>query len=174
MRSISKYKIITFSIIVISFLIGSLSVTGLLQSTEKVSSSGVIVRPSPPAVIAPSGPSGSTPRPPPPEPKIEINLYVDSECTKRLSTITWGSVVAGKSASSTVYVKNEGTVDVVLSLEIENWVPESVENYVEVDWDYIGGELRPGRELKIIFYLDVAGNTPEVSVFSFDIIIVAS
>ena len=53
---------------------GSFSVIGILQSTERVSSSGLIVQPMPPP-----------PLPPPPEPSIDIECFSDSQCQNLIS-----------------------------------------------------------------------------------------
>jgi len=57
-------------------LVSGFSVMGLLQSSERIGASGIVVRPAPPP-----DPPSPPPSPPPPEPSIEIDVYGDEGCT---------------------------------------------------------------------------------------------
>ncbi len=46
-----------------------------------------------------------------------IGVYTDDTCATPVEDITWGDVAKGTSAERTVYVRNEGTVAVVVSVE---------------------------------------------------------
>lgn len=169
----NQHKIFAIIIISACFTIGSLSVTGLLQSTETFSSSGVIVAPSlPPAGSGGSPPS--TPSPPPPEPTVEIDIYSDQACTQPLTNVIWGEIEAGDSSSETIYVKNNGETGVVLSLETENWSPSDSQDHMTLEWDYDGVSISPGQVVAIVLNLSVDGSAPPMSSFSFDIVIIGS
>ena len=170
----SQHKVIAFIIILASFAVGSLSVTGLLQSTERVSSSGLVVVPAPAPPIIPGGGGSSPPSPPPPEPTVEIDIYSDQACTQTLSNIAWGEIEAGDSASATIYVKNNGETGVVLSLDTDNWTPGTAEDYMDLSWNYNGASISPGQVQTVVLTLSVSSNCPAMSGFNFNIIIIGS
>lgn len=149
-----------------------LSVMGVLQSTETVSASGIIVRPAPPPAPAPT--PAPTQQPPPPEPTIEIDVYSNSACTSRLTSVVWGEIVAGGSATKTIYIKNNGDAGVVLSLETENWTPSNAANYMSLTWNYDGNTIDTGQVKRVTLTLSVDGDCPALSGFGFDIVIVGS
>ena len=169
----NQHKIFAIIIITACFTIGSLSVTGLLQSTETFSSSGVIVAPALPPTGSGASPP-STPSPPPPEPIVEIDIYIDQACTQTLTNIVWGEIEAGDSCSETIYVKNNGETGVVLSLETENWTPSDLLDYITLEWDYDGASISPGQVETIVLNLSVSGSAPPMSSFNFDIVIIGS
>jgi hypothetical protein len=145
-------------------LIGSISVVGLLQSTERIGTSGTVTQP----------PSPPPPTPPPPEPTVEIDIYEDSELTQLISTVEWGSVEAGSSVSETVYILNAGDENVTLSLTTENWEPTDAAEYMELSWDYDGYTLEPGNVLEVTLTLTVDSSITGIEEFSFDIVITGS
>jgi hypothetical protein len=149
------------------FIIGSVSVTGLLQSNVNVASSGLVIRTEVPS---------PTPLPPspPPEPRIEIDIYSDVDCDDKLIEVEWGSIEVGSSIDRTIYVKNAGDVEVVLSLLTENWAPSAMAEGVELEWDYGGSPVRAGDVVEITLTLLVDSSTSTIGGFSFDIVIVGS
>ncbi len=151
--------------------IGGFSAVGLLQSTERVSSSGLIVQPPPPP--PPSRPP-SPPPSPPPEPAIEIDIYSDSACTQVISNVVWGNIQTGNSASQTIYVKNSGDDGVTLILSTENWSPVGAMSYLQLSWDYDGSTIAAGEVRGIILTLNVASSVSGVDSFNFDIVITGS
>ncbi len=163
----NRYVIFGTVLLMSLAFIGGISVVGLLQSSERIGSSGIVVQSPPP-------PPPSSPSPPPPEPKIEIDVFSDSGCTQSISSIQWGSVQAGGSVSRVVYVKNSGDYGVVLSLGTSNWSPTVAEDYMSLSWDYSGSELSAGAVVRVVIRLSVASNVSGVSSFSFDVVIVGS
>jgi len=169
----SQHKLLAVIIILASFTVGTLSVTGLLQSTERVSSSGIVVVPAPPMIL-PGGSPSSPPSPPPPEPEVEIDVFSDQACTQPLSSVTWGEIEAGDSAQKTIYVKNNGEVGVYLSLDTEDWTPSNASNYMSLSWDYSGSSIPDGQVRAIVLTLNVSSDCPAMSDFNFNIIIIGS
>lgn len=169
-----QFQVMTILIVMSCLTIGSLSVTGLLQSTETVGSSGIVVRAPPPAPAPLGGGSSSPPSPPPPEPQVEIDIYNDLECTQIMSDISWGEIEAGETSTATIYVKNSGETGVTLSLDSENWSPSNAEDYMDLDWDYDNTNLQIGEVRGITLTLDVDADCPAMSGFVFDVVIIGS
>jgi len=144
---------------------------GLLQSTERVGSSGIVVQPPPPP---PPPPPSSPPQSPPPEPDIEIDVYGDAACTQVISSVGWGEIEAGSSKTRVVYVKNNGDDGVSLSLLTENWNPSGASNYLQLSWDYNGSTIVSGEVRQITLTLSVSPSASGIDGFSFDIVIIGS
>jgi len=163
----NKVGFITTLIIIIS-IVSSISVTGLLQSTESVGSSGILVQTLPPTPPPPSQP------PSPPEPRVEIDVYSDDECTSKLTQVEWGSIEAGGSIARAIFVKNAGDAEVKLSLLTDSWDPAVAEDYMVVSWDYNGIELGSGEVVEITLTLTIEASISVLGEFHFDVVIVGS
>ena len=168
----TKFKILLIVLLTTVTTISALSVTGLLQSTEKISSTGIIIKSSP-IVINGSISPGSI-YPPPPEPAIEIDVYSDSACTKKVTDIRWREIEAGNKKYRTIFVKNQGDIGVVLSLLTENWSPSNSEEYMDLKWNYDGSSIAVGEVKRITLSLKVDASCPEINEFNFRIVIIAS
>ena len=159
----SKLGPITSTLLICFLTIGTISVTGLLQSTERIESSGIIVRT-----------AEKSPTPPPPEPIIEIGVFSDPECTQVLSSVDWGQITSGEYSNVLIYIKNIGDTDVVLSLNTENWSSTDAEYHMSLSWNYEGTLIQPGQVSAITLKLNVSADCPEMTGFWFDVIIIAS
>jgi len=147
-------------------LVGGISVVGLLQSTERVGTSGIVTKPPPP--------SPPPPPPPPPEPTVKIDIYSDYECTQPLSAVDWGSIRVGGSVQKTVYIKNSGDQTVSLSLSTENWTPAAAADYMTLSWDYDGSGLGSGAVVGVTMTLTIASSIIGIETFSFDVVVIGS
>lgn len=149
--------------------IGGASVMGLLQTAERVGTSGVVIR-SPDQSPSLLGPIKSLP----PEPKIEIDVFIDEACLKPLSSFEWGEIIPGESTIKTIYLRNSGEMYVKLNLIGENWTPDESEEYMGLSWDYDGSEVLPGEIREINVELSVHYDCPILNNFGFDLIIIGS
>jgi hypothetical protein len=149
--------------------LGGFSVMGIIQSSERLGTSGIIVRNS-----TAEAPPVFTPYPLPPEPNVNIDVYQDSGCNTILSEVVWGTIIAGGRSNAQMYVKNNGDVEVILSLASDNWSPVSASDYMSLSWDYDGQTLQPGEVVGITLSLDTSASCPEYSNFGFDIVVIGS
>jgi hypothetical protein len=163
-------KILAVAFVAVAMTVVSLSVSGILQSTERLGSSGIIIE-SAPAPI-PSLPFTSSP--PPPEPEVEIDVYEDLECTTVQSSIDWGEIEAGASSRVTIYIQNNGDTDILLSLNSENWTSENINDFTTLSWDDYGAALTPGEIRGVTLTLEVDSDCPSINNFGFDVIIIGS
>lgn len=168
---VNKSPIIAAIAIISTVLIGGVSVIGLLQSTERVGSSGIVVQP-PPPIVTPPPPT--PPSPPPPEPTIEIDVYNDSALTQVLTSVVWGEIEAGSSDSQVIYIHNSGDDGVTLSLLTENWTPVEATNFMQLSWDYDGSVIGSGDVRQITLVLSVSSSVTGIDSFNFDIVIIGS
>ncbi len=163
-------KILAVALVAVAMTVVSLSVSGLLQSTERLGSSGIIIESAP----APMPPAPPAPSPPPPEPAVEIDVYEDLACTTVQSSIEWGEIEAGDSSSVTIYIKNNGDTDILLALDSENWTPTNINDYTTVSWDDYGTALTPGEVRGVTLTLNVDPDCPPMNNFGFDVVIIGS
>ena len=161
-------KILAVALVAVAMTVVSLSVSGILQSTERLGSSGIIIE-SAPALMPPVPPS-----PPPPEPEVEIDVYEDLACTTVQSSIDWGEIEAGDSSSVTIYIKNNGDTDILLGLDSENWTPTNINDYTTLSWDDNGTALTPGEVRVVKLTLKVDPDCPSMNNFGFDVVIIGS
>jgi hypothetical protein len=169
----SKLTVIASVLVVTLAFIGGISVVGLLETTESVSSSGIVIQPPPPPIPLPLPPPEDSPLPPP-EPTVEIDVYCDIDCTETLYTVTWGEIQIGGSVSSKLFIKNNGDSGIDLSLLTDNWNPVELESYMTLNWDYDGSTIQPREVVEIILILSISPDATEITTFSFDIILVGS
>jgi hypothetical protein len=105
---------------------------------------------------------------------IGVGIYWDSACANPVSSISWGSIDPGSNVNKTVYIKNEGTTNVGLSMSASNWSPTNASNYMALSWDYNGQPLSANSVLEVKLTLSVSPDVTGITNFSFDITIVAS
>jgi hypothetical protein len=169
-------------IILTIFTVGSLSVSGIIQSTERLTTTGIVVVTDPgPVIFIPpvtgGGGGGTSPPPDPPiipDSPIIINLYCDVECNQPLTQVDWGDIEAGSVSQATVYVKNDGQTSSTLTLSSNNWNPSALQNYLTLGWDYSGQTIDSGQVLEITLSLMVDSDCPPTPSFDLQIVIIAS
>jgi len=164
-------KIITSALLSLLTL-STISAMGLLQSTERVGSTGIIVKSSEPHTILPS--ILSLPKPSPPEPKVELDIFTDIQCSIKMTTINWGVLEAGETSHMPIFIKNIGETKITLGLFTENWSSQQAMEHMHLSWDYDGTLIHPNQVVKGSLTLQIDQNCPELSQYGFDIIIVGS
>lgn len=103
---------------------------------------------------------------------IGVGVYSDSTCSQEVLSIQWGNLDPGESRNETVYIRNEGSIAVVLSMTTENWDPASASSYITLSWNLEQGYvLNHGQSVETVLTLSVSSNISGVESFTFDIII---
>jgi len=102
---------------------------------------------------------------------IGVGVYWDSGCTNATSSINWGAIDPGVTKNVTVYVKNEGSVPMTLSMTTGNWNPASASSYITLSWNRGNYLLNPGLVVQTVLTLSVSSTISGIASFSFDIII---
>jgi len=103
-----------------------------------------------------------------------IDIYWDSRCTKRVSSIDWGSLEPGTNKTVALFIKNKGRNQVTLSYYTSNWQPSEIANYLNLMWDYSGQSIEFKEIVQVVFTLYVSENVEATETFSFDIAIVCT
>jgi len=69
---------------------------------------------------------------------LNIEAYWNEACTEQCTSINWGWLHPGDVKNVTIYIKNDGNVNVTLWLLTENWNPENASNYLNLTWNREG------------------------------------
>jgi len=102
---------------------------------------------------------------------IGVGVYSDSACTTVLTSINWGNLTLGASASYTIYVKNNGTVPVTLTMTTGNWNPTTASSYITLSWNRSNYVLTAGSSVQAALTLNVSSSLTGFTNFAFDITI---
>ena len=105
---------------------------------------------------------------------VNLGVYSDSDCTQNCTSISWGAIYPGNSTSTTVYVKNTGTVPITLSITTESWSPTNGEDYLTLTWDRQDEILDVGDSVSANLTLMAASDTGDLAGFSFNIVIIGA
>ena len=102
---------------------------------------------------------------------VGVGVYWDSDCINAVSSIDWGALEPGAATDVTIYVKNEGSIVVVLGMTTDNWNPASASSYMTLSWNRENYVLSSGSVVSAVLTLSVSSGVSEITNFSFDIII---
>jgi hypothetical protein len=144
MRKISTGAIIALAATGI-FL--TLVTSGLLLSSQNVSSNGTI----------------ST---------VNVGVYSDSACTLNCTSISWGTISPGSSATSTIYVKNTGTVPMTLTMTTTGWNPTNANGPIALSWNRESYVLNANQSISAVLTLTVSSSiNSSITTFNVNIVI---
>lgn len=102
---------------------------------------------------------------------VNVGVYWNSGCTNATSTVNWGVLSPGTSSSVTLYVRNEGSAAVRLSLTTQNWNPASASSYMGLSWNREAQSVSAGTVAAAVLTVSVYSNVTGIANFSFDIVI---
>jgi len=105
---------------------------------------------------------------------IGVGVYWDSGCTNQVTSIDWGMIGIGTSKDEPVFIRNEGTVPMTLSLDTQDWYPASAADYINLSWDHGGGVIDVDVAIPVTLTLSVLDTIDGITNFSFDIVIMGS
>jgi hypothetical protein len=103
-----------------------------------------------------------------------IGVYAESACSTPVTQIDWGTLSPGDVAKKVVYIRNEGTYPVTLSLSTTNWNPSQAQQYLACTWDYAGQPIAMNSVIAMTFSLAVSSNLTRssgITTFSFDVVL---
>lgn len=105
---------------------------------------------------------------------VWVGVYWDSGCTNEVTSIDWGVVEVGATENVVVYIKNEGSAQMTLSLATEDWTPAIASTYINLSWDYEGAVIDVDGVIQVTLSLSVSDLIEGVTNFSFNIVITGS
>jgi len=113
---------------------------------------------------------------------IEVEVYWDPNGENKRETLSWDEIETGKSVNTTLYIKSVSNFIVTLNLNITDWYPEEISDYLTISWDYNGTQLNPNEIIPVTMTLTASSSNEfinylvnnEIRRFDFVIHIVAS
>ncbi|MCK4433977.1 hypothetical protein KAU92_00700 [Candidatus Bathyarchaeota archaeon] len=103
---------------------------------------------------------------------VGVGVYWDNACTSNVTDIDWQFLEPGDTANKTVFIKNGGTLPLVLTMTTDNWNPTTASDYITLSWDrenYVLNTTAP--VVQAVLTLSVSSDISGVGAFSFDITI---
>ena len=85
---------------------------------------------------------------------LGVEAYWDSNCENKTMTIDWGQIHSGTSKNVTLYLKSASNFETTLRLNMSNWNPPSILNYMMLVWDYNGTTIKPGEIKQVALTLN--------------------
>ncbi len=102
---------------------------------------------------------------------VGVGVFWDPACTNETSSINWGLLAPGSTATTVLYVRNNGTVSVSLSAAFGNWNPSGASLYLTPGWNSTGYVLGKGQVVAAALSLTVSASITGITNFSYDITI---
>jgi hypothetical protein len=102
---------------------------------------------------------------------VGVGVYWDSSCTNETSSINWGTLAPNSTKNVMLYIKNNGTVAVTLSMATSGWNPAGAASYLTLNWNCTNYNLYHGNVVTAYLTLSVSPSVSGITSFSFDITI---
>jgi len=102
---------------------------------------------------------------------IGIGVYWDQACTNKTTLLNWGTIDAGSNNNLTIYVRNDANSAVSLVLNTIKWTPSTTSEYISLNWNYSGQNLKVDEVIPLKLTLTVNSTVIDVTNFSFATII---
>jgi len=102
---------------------------------------------------------------------IDIRVYTDPDATINCTTIDWGSLNSGDTATKTIFIKNAGNVSETLSMTAIDWTPSNAIQSLYITWNKEGTILEAGKVVPATITLKIESDTGDLSDFSFNLVI---
>ena len=102
---------------------------------------------------------------------VNVGVYTNNACTTNCTSIDWGTLAPGNSATRTIYVKNTGTIPVKLGMTTTSWLPSNGNSYLNVSWNREGTVLVAGSSVSAVLTLTASASAGNITTFSFNIIV---
>jgi hypothetical protein len=99
-----------------------------------------------------------------------LAVYSNSACTTSLSSISWGSLSPGGTATETIYVKNTSSgLSLTLNMITSSWSPASANGPITITWNQQSTVLQPGASVAAVLTLTVSSSISGVTSFNVNI-----
>lgn len=102
---------------------------------------------------------------------VNVAVYSDNPCTQNCTSISWGTLHPGTTNTTVVYVKNTGSLPIILSMTAESWAPTNADNYLTATWDQEGTVLQADEQVTATLTLTAEADTGDLTDFTYNMII---
>jgi len=106
------------------------------------------------------------------EPGSNIGVYWNQSCTSSVDSIPWGNLQPGGTQQVPVYVLNNGSDTLNLTLATQDWQPGNAYDWLNFSWSCGSTTVEPGQVVEVtlslgVYFGDFSGG---FSHFSFSIV----
>jgi hypothetical protein len=102
---------------------------------------------------------------------VNVGIYQDSDCTEALSNVSWGNLAPRTSSNVTVYIRNPGSIPILLNMTVTSWNPIAASSCLTCTWNREGFVLKAKGKVQAVLVLSVSDGSVDFSNFSFVTII---
>lgn len=103
------------------------------------------------------------------EASIDLDIFLDHDCTTEIGSINWGELVPGGNSTVIVYIKNRSKLPVTLTCSLSNFSPDDAVDYLTLDWDREEYVLGAHKTVKARLILSVS-STANFNMFNVDVL----
>ena len=97
---------------------------------------------------------------------VNVDAYTDAACTIPCTSLNAGNIAPGSTVTQTIYIKNNGTVPVTLTMAVSNWNPTTASSYLTLSWNRQNYVLNAGLSVQANLTLTAAPSTGSLTTFS--------
>ena len=103
---------------------------------------------------------------------INIGVYSNSACTSNLTSLDFGSIYSGSTSNITLWIKNVGNSNEIVSLSTNTWSPVNATQSLTLSWNQTGTILMQNQVVAANMILTVSASAdPSLSSFTFNTVI---
>ena len=102
---------------------------------------------------------------------VGVEVYNDPATTNSCTTINWGSLYPGDSATKTIYIKNTGNTNETLHLITSDWNPSQAGSLISLNWNKEATQLQPSGIVAATLTLTTQGDMGDLTDFEFNVTI---
>ena len=144
--SLEKFTAGTIIVIIGAAIILTVTTTGLLSVNQTVPSSGIVTT-------------------------VNVGVYQEQACTHNLTSIDWGTLPPGGSATRIIYIRNIGTEPITITMTHANWSPDEADGPITLDWSPDDTTLNADQVTIATLTLNISEGISGIDEFSFNIVI---
>ena len=104
---------------------------------------------------------------------VEVGVYWDANCTSDIERtgIDWGIMEPGENKTNDIYLKNEGTTEISLSISAANWSSSEAEEFMSFHAIHQSEPVQIGEIILVRLVLHLFPDVRDIDSFNFDIVI---
>ena len=89
---------------------------------------------------------------------VDVEVYWDPNCENKTELLCWDDLEVGSSVNMTVYVKSVSNVPITLNMNITDWNPEKISDYLTFSSDYHMQEFSPQEVIPVTLTLSASSS----------------
>lgn len=89
---------------------------------------------------------------------LGVEAYSDSTCESRIEQISWDVLEPGETVNKTVFIKSVSNSPVTLNVNLTDWEPVELSNYISISWNYDSHKLAPSDVISVTLMLSASSS----------------